>query len=63
MLFHEMSDFLELVGQKLMKMPKHASLPQKVLLLAKSMIFHPFSRNERLFLTLDRKVDENAETC
>ena len=63
MVFHEMSEFLELVAQKLMKTPKHASLLEKVLLLAKSMIFHICSRNERLFLPFGQKVDERGETC
>ena len=48
MLFHQMSKFLQLLDEKLIKMPKHASLPKKVLFLAKSMIFHAFSRNLRL---------------
>ena len=42
MLFHQMSKFLQLLDEKLIKMPKHASLPKKFLFLAKSMIFHAF---------------------
>ena len=56
-----MSKFLQLLAEKLMKMPKQASLPEKVLVFVKSMIFHAFSRNGRLFATFGRKVDENAE--
>ena len=58
-----MTDFLQLLAEKMMKTPKHASLLEKFLVLAKSMIFHAFSRNERLFLTFGLKVDENGETC
>ena len=61
MLFHEMSDFLQLLAKKLMKTAKHASLPEKLLVLAKSMIFHAFSRNGRPFASFGPKVDENAE--
>ena len=63
MIFHDMSTFLQLLGKKLMKAPKHASFLEKLLVLAKSMIFHAFSRNEQLFATFGRKLDENAETC
>ena len=63
MLFHEMSHFLQLLAEKLMKTPKSSSLLEKLLVLAKSIIFHAFSRNDRLFATFGRKDDENAETC
>ena len=45
-----------------MKTAKHASLLEKMIVLVKSIIFHAFSRNERLFATFGGKVDENAET-
>ena len=63
MLSHEMSHFLQLLAEKLMKTPKSSSLLERLLVLAKSMIFHAFSRNEPLFATFGRKVDEYAETC
>ena len=61
MLFNEISHCLELLAEKLIKTAKHASLSEKLLVLAKSMIFHAFSRNGRLFLTFGQKVDEIAE--
>ena len=57
-----MSNFLQLLAEKLMKTPKSSSFLEKLLILAKSMIFCAFSRNERLFLTFGQKVYENAET-
>ena len=54
-----MSNFLQLLAENLMKTPKHASLLEKLLVFAKSMIFHAFLPNEQTF---GRKVDENAET-
>ena len=50
-LLHETSDFLQHFAEKLTKMPKHGSLLEKLQVLAKSMIFRPFSRNEPLFAT------------
>ena len=44
-----------------MKTAKHASFLEELIVFAKSMIFQAFSRNERLFATLARKVDETAE--
>ena len=63
MIFHEMSNFLQLLAEKLMKTLKHASLLEKLLVSAKSMIFHAFSQNQQLFATFGLKVDENAEIC
>ena len=57
MLFRKISKLLQVLAEKLMKTPKQASLLEKLVVLAKSMIFHAFSRNERLFLTFGRKVD------
>ena len=48
MLFHETSSFFQVLAEKLTKAPKHASLLQKFLVFAKSMIFHAFSPNEQL---------------
>ena len=44
-----MSHFLQLFAEKLTKTPKHGSLLEKLLVLAKSMIFRAFSRNDSLF--------------
>ena len=63
MLFHEMSEFVQLLAEKLTKTPKDASLLGKFLVWAKSMIFYAFSRNDKLSPTFGRKLDENAETC
>ena len=41
--------FLQLFAEKLTKTPKHGSLFEKLLVLAKSMIFRSFSRNDSLF--------------
>ena len=48
-LFREISHFLQLFAEKLTKTPKHGSLLEKLLVLAKSMIFRAFSRNGSLF--------------
>ena len=45
-----------------MKTAKAASLLQKLIVLAKWMIFRAFSPNEQVFATFGREVDENAET-
>ena len=58
-----MRHFLQLLAEKLIKMPKFSCLLEKLLGLTKSIIFHAFLRNERLFATFGRKVDENAEKC
>ena len=47
-LFHEMRHFLQLLSEKLMKMPRCRSLLQKLQVLAKSMVFRVFSRIEPL---------------
>ena len=44
-----MSHFLQLYAEKLTKTPKHGSFLEKLLVLAKSMIFRAFSRNDSLF--------------
>ena len=49
MVFHEMRHFLRLFSEKFIKTEKHASLFEKLSVLAKSMIFHAFSGNEALF--------------
>ena len=41
--------FSQLFAEKLTKTPKHGSLFEKLLVLAKSMIFRAFSRNDSLF--------------
>ena len=51
MVFHEMRHFLHFFAEKFMKTEKHASLFEKLSVLAKSMIFHAFSRNQALFAT------------
>ena len=61
MLFNEMSHFLQLSAKKLPKTEDHDSLCQNLLVLAKSMIFHAFSRNEQLFDCFGRKVSQNAK--
>ena len=62
MLFHEMSNFLQLFLEKLVKTSKRDSLLEKLSVLAKSTIFQAFSRNEPLFATFFQKVDQNVET-
>ena len=61
MVFHEMRYFLQVVAEKLMKTPKHDSV-RELQVVAKSMIFHGFPRNEEVSVTFRWKVDENAET-
>ena len=61
-IFHEMSHFFHLFAEKLTKTRKHGSLLEKLQLLAKSMMFRSFSRNEPLFATFCWKIDQNAET-
>ena len=51
MVCYEMSHFLQVFAQKLSKTPKHDSLLEKLEVLAKSVIFRGFSRNETLFGT------------
>ena len=57
-----MSHFFQLFAEKFTKTPKHGSFFEKLQVLAKSMIFRAFSRNEPLFATFSSKVDQNAET-
>ena len=63
MVFNEMRHFLQLFPENLIKTQKHASLFEKLHVLAKSMSFRGFSRNEALFQTFCLKVHENNETC
>ena len=63
MVFHEMRHFLHLLAKKLIKTQKHASFFEKLKVLAKSIIFHGFSRNEALFASFCWKLDQNAKTC
>ena len=51
MVFNEMRHVLQVFAENLIKTQKHASLFEKCQGLAKSMIFHGFSRNEALFAT------------
>ena len=62
MLFHEMSLFLQLFSKKLLKTSKRDSVLEKLSNFAKLTIFQLFSRNEPLFATFLRKVDQNLET-
>ena len=57
-----MSDFLQLFGENLTETREHGSFLEKLQVLAKSLIFRRFSRNEPLFETFSWKVDPNAET-
>ena len=52
MVFREMKHFLNLFAENLIKTQKHASLFEKCQVLAKSMIFHGFIRNEEHFATI-----------
>ena len=61
-IFHEMSHFLQLFAEKLTKMPKHGSFIEELQVLAKSMIFRAFSRNDPFSATFSWKNDQNAET-
>ena len=56
MLFHETGHFLHFFPEKFIEMPKHGNLFEKLQVLAKSMIFRAFSRNEALFATFCLKV-------
>ena len=58
MLFHEMSHFLQLFSEKLIKTSKRDSFLEKLSVLAKSMIFHEMSS---FFATFFGKVDQNLE--
>ena len=62
MLFHEMSHFLQVFSEKLIKASKRDSFLEKLQVLAKSTIFHDFSRNEPLFASFFPKVRQNLET-
>ena len=62
MLSHEMSHFFANFSEKFIKTSKHVGFLEKSEGLAKSMIFHVFSRNQRPFATFLRKVHENLET-
>ena len=63
MLFHEMSNFFQLFSERFVKPSKPHSLLEKLQVLAKSMIFHAFSRNEPFFFaTFFQKVTQNLET-
>ena len=62
MLFHEVSNFSQLFSEKLVKTSEPDSFLEKLSVLAKSTIFHGFSRNEPLFATFLQKVDPNLET-
>ena len=42
MLFHEEGDFLQVLAEKMTETPKHGSFVEKLLVSAKSMIFHAF---------------------
>ena len=59
--FLEMSYFLQLFAEKLTKTPKDGCFLEKLQVLAKSMIFRAFSRNELLFATFCWKVHQNAQ--
>ena len=60
--FLEMSHFLQLFAEKLSKTRKNGSFLEELQVLAKSMIFRAFSRNEPFFATFSWKDDQNAET-
>ena len=62
MLFHETGHFLHFFPEKFIEMPKHGSLFEKLQVLAKSMIFRAFSRNEALLATFCLKIHRNAKT-
>ena len=61
MLFREMSIFLQLLAQNLTKTPKHASLREKLVVSAKSIIFHAFSRNEWVLQLLAEKLTKTPK--
>ena len=51
MVFNEMRHGLQVFAENLMKTQKQATFFEKSQVLAKSMLFHGFSRNEALFAT------------
>ena len=62
MVFHETSHFLQLFSEKFIETSKGDSVLEKLPVLAKSMIFHGFSRKEPLFPTSVQKFHGNLET-
>ena len=60
--FHEIMHLLQPFAQTLTKTPKRGSLHEKLQVLAKSTIFHVFSRNQAPLATFGWKVRRNAET-
>ena len=61
MVFHEICHFLQLFSEKFIETSKGNSLLEKLPVLAKSMIFRGFSRNEPLFATSFQKFHGNLE--
>ena len=61
--FHKMRHFLHFFTEKLIEKDKHASLFEKLQVLAKWTIFHGFSRKEALFKSFCWKGDQYAKTC
>ena len=59
--FHEMSHFLQLFAEKLTKTPKHGSFLEELQVLAKSMIFRAFSRNEPFFQLFSEKMTKTPK--
>ena len=51
MVFNETKHVLQVIAENLMKTQKHATLFEKCKVLAKSMLFHGFSRKQALFAT------------
>ena len=61
--FHKMRHFSHFFVKKLIEKDKHASLFEKLKVLATWTIFHGFSRKEALFKSFCWKGDQNAKTC
>jgi len=58
-----MSYFLQLFAKNLVKILKHSSLHQKLLVLKRLTSFDGFSENATLFATVCEKFGQNPKTC
>ena len=63
MVFHKMRHCLHFFAEKLIAKDKHASLFEKLQVLAKWTMFHGFSRNEALFKSESMRAPGRAATC
>ena len=62
MVFHKIPHFLQLFLENL-RILKHGSLHENLLVSAKSVSSHSFSQNRSLFATICRKLVDNPFLC